>query len=257
MDSKSLTIAISTYSTRVIDIGSFILPQNARVNYMIIHQGHSNIDVSSIDFLARSDVSYFPVDSVGVAASRNFALDRSDSDFLYFCDDDVILDFNLPDILFSAFEQFSAPILTFNVKVHNGGLKKSFPTKACSRSFLNILNVGTIEMAVRLPILNSRFPEDMGAGSSLPVGDEAVFLASCLRSGYKITHIPITIVSHPPVSSGANNSLIFFRARGVTIRRVFGLYLGFFVVPIYAFKHFKKFNKFDCLFEYIKGFFKA
>ncbi len=74
-----------------------------------------------------------------------------------------------------------------------------------------------MEISVRASAVGSRrFPEDLGAGSALPVGDEAVFLAQFIDAGKKIQHVSAVVCSHPDESSGATAELAFNEARGVT-----------------------------------------
>ena len=119
--------------------------------------------------------------------------------------------------------------------------------------------MGTVQISIKMNLLGkNRFCEYMGAGSSIPIGDEAVFLSDILRSGEKITHNELYICSHPHESSGAGKHLMMSYARGLTIRKVYGVILGgavlipFFFLRLrlfnYSFKHFR---------HYLLGFFKA
>ncbi|WP_230845152.1 hypothetical protein, partial [Vibrio harveyi] len=106
-------------------------------------------------------------------------------------------------------------------------------------------------------IKNVRFCEYMGAGSEIPIGDEAIFLSD-IMTNYTISHADVNICYHPHESSGSCKESKFSYARGMTIRKVFGFYYGsLIVIPFFIFRA-KLFRYSPKQFiDYIKGFLKV
>lgn len=235
----TLDILISTYSNRIENIKNILLPENEAVRYLIGHQGY--FDISCDVLHKRKDVFYYSLESSGVTKSRNALLDRSDADIVYFCDDDVVLESNLYNLLISYHRQYSEQILTFKVKNEYGENRKSYSKNSKKLNRLNILSVGTIEISMKNNTVKGKFQEDMGAGSFYPVGDEAVFLSCFLSKDQGVRYVPEFICMHPDESSGliVNDSSII--ARGVTLKRVYG-WLSYFVGIAFLLKNAQLFN---------------
>lgn len=223
-----LSIAISTYNDRISQAISLAVELEPIGSVFIFHQVTEEVEYPPIP----DSVRYVRLRSKGVAKSRNAALACVESRYLWFLDDDVTVDVERAKSF--ALRFLNGPpypdILTIGILDEMGRPRKNFPTKAVEHNMLSILSVGTIEIIVNREKVKSRsciFPEDMGAGSKLPVSDEPVFLAQCLKNGLKIEFIPEYFVSHPAESSGGQftNSLAS-RSRGVAFRRIYGLMLG-------------------------------
>lgn len=260
-----VSILISTYGDRVNDLMSVILPFDERVRYFVAHQGCTHD--SDISFLTkRNDVEYFKLNSIGVTKSRNFLLQQATlqecGDIFYFCDDDVRLNPNLANILIESHHSNSSAVITFAIEDETGKVRKKFPSVDCvvERNRFNILSVGTIEISLkRAFVQNIFFPEDMGAGSKIPIGDEAVFLSKVLDNNLKISFVPKVIASHPSDSSGVSVSESTIYSRGVTIRNVFKWYGFFLLFPFFLsrIKLFKssKYSLVSSFWIFTKGYF--
>lgn len=260
-----VSILISTYGDRVSNLTNVILPFDERVRYFVAHQGCTpDCDISF--FSQRNDVKYFKLSSVGVTKSRNFLLQQAAleecGDVFYFCDDDVTLNSKLPDILIDSHKSNSSAVITFAIEDESGKVRKKFPSVdgVIERNRFNILSVGTIEISLKRAYAHGLyFPENMGAGSKIPIGDEAVFLSKVLDNNLKISFIPQVIASHPSESSGVSVSKSTIYSRGVTIRNVFKWYGFFLLVPFFLlriklFKS-KKYSLVSSFLIFTKGFF--
>ncbi|MFB2674379.1 glycosyltransferase family 2 protein [Shewanella xiamenensis] len=233
---RTIDVLVSTFGDRVGNLKNVIKQPRPGVTYIIGHQG---ADIGTLDILTleREDVRYFPLDSVGVTKSRNFLLMKSESDICYFCDDDITLDSRFDEVLLNAHNNDSSEVITLKILDENGNpRKKELSTTVTQRNIFNILSVGTIEISLKRECLgNIRFCEFMGAGTSIPIGDEAVFLSDLLKNGHRISYHNIAIASHPIESSGAAPSFDTIFARGMTIRLVYGFFCGLPLALVFIF----------------------
>ena len=254
----NLDILISTFGSGVFNLENVILPFHPNVRYLVLHQAYKGFNLPQ-KLACREDVQYISSDAIGVTKSRNALLNSAKSDFVYFCDDDVLLKDNIYSTITDAFKTLGADIITFNVTNEYGALRKNYPSKVTNRWWFNILSVGTIEIAAKKESIKAvRFNELMGAGSGIPIGDEAVFLSDCLRSHLKISHCPLVVTSHPTVSSGACRGRDYVYARGYTIREVYGLFAGLIFLPVFFIARYKLFSDTFCGIKNLyAGFFKS
>ncbi|RPA63837.1 glycosyltransferase family 2 protein [Shewanella frigidimarina] len=249
---KTLDVLISTFGSRVQDISNLLLEPIEGVRYLVGHQCASNIDISKLNFLERRDVFYYALESTGVTKSRNYLLNKATSDIVYFCDDDIVLDVDCFKTIVESHSKNKSQVITFIVNDLDGNPRGRYPNSESNRSYANILSVGTIEISLKRECYESvRFSEDMGAGTDIPIGDEAVFLADCIRNDMKILFVPTVICSHPLESSGSSVSETSVFARGVAFRRVFG-WCGWFILLPFFLKRAKLFTIDDGM---IKSFF--
>lgn len=241
---QRITIAISTYNDRIQKAIKLALSIQDIARIMIIHQVSYDFDTPPIP----KGIDYFKLEGVGVAISRNFALDNAKSNYLWFLDDDVTVDAekarNFIFHLLQNPEKFD--VVTFGVLDESGSPRKNYPNKTKGHNLISILSVGTIEIiANRDRVIRSGcyFPMDMGAGSDLPLADEPVFLAKCIKSGLKVVFQPYYFVSHPYESSGGSfSSIRASRSRGVAFRRIYGPIAGLILLTAMLLKNLIKGN---------------
>lgn len=230
----SIDVLISTFGERIKSLEKVLKEPRHGVKYLIGHQASFDCGPPP-EFLNRSDVTYYDLDTLGVTKSRNWLLDKGTSDIFYFCDDDIILAANFDEILRNAHSKDNSEVITLRVNDEDGNSrKKILSTKECNRNWFSILSVGTIEISVKNnPTNNIRFCPYMGAGTKIPIGDEAVFLAEYLRVNKRISFHNVVIASHPLESSGASPTIDCIYARGVTLRKVYGFWWGCIMCPIF------------------------
>lgn len=227
MKENKLTILVSSYGYRLIDFLRKLPKKNEKIVYFIGHQNHQDIDIAKIKELMknREDIFYYPLNSVGVTKSRNYLLDQCDDGIIWFCDDDINFENGFADTILNSHAKDPSTVITFIVNDDLGMPRKLLlSNKITQRTKLSILSVGTIEITIKKNESKQiRFPEDMGAGTLIPIGDEAVFLSQFLEKKLIISFHPQVICSHPRESSGSVNSSLSNYSRGVTIRRVYKL----------------------------------
>lgn len=268
MNNKTLTVLISTYNERLVNLSQVINIQHPNVRYIVVHQvnGHENYtDIVSKITHERNDIQYIKSATSGVTKSRNIALELVNTDYGLFMDDDVKLVDDFYDIIINGF--LTAPessVITFQAAdIENGELLKNYLAHEQRHNKLSILKVGTIEVAFDVQAVKqsrASFPEYLGAGTALPACDEPVFLARVMNSGGLVTFVPKVIVYHPKLSSGkefvTENSLI---CRGVAFKDIFGKLVAVPMLTLFYLKNRKKFKlaKKSAFVALFKGYFKT
>lgn len=235
-----------------------LLPKSANgIRYIVLHQQFlgegDNHQVALLQ--QRSDVLYVPSKTKGLSVSRNLALSYATADLVVFADDDIRF---LPDAfqrISDAFVQLpQADILTFRYCVSPGLYRKHYPLSVKQRSLFSIFRVSSVEVVARRESLLSKqvkFDERFGLGTAMPVSEENIFLADCLKADLQVWFYPATIVAHPDETSGANwNSETSF-ARGALFKRVFGV-PGLPILLLFMFKHCRKFGKISHFFTALR-----
>lgn len=239
-----LDLLFSTYEDRIYDLISTLPEYKEGQRIIIVHQTMRSEGFDRVDkfFQQRSDITYVKQFSYGVTKSRNLAITLATSDYILFCDDDVVYTDKLVDIVVGALQNSVA--CTFRVASTEGGFTKKFSEYSKRHTRFSILSVGTIEIACRREFLvehSIKFPEDLGAGARYPCCDEPVFLSRIIDKGATVIYEPITICSHPAISSGMSlNTGVGLISRLIAFKYIFGRY---FYMPLFALFCIKNINK--------------
>ena len=180
---------------------------------------------------------------MGLAKSRNMAIESSLADICLISDDDLEYIDNLQDNILDAFrDNLYVDIITFCIKTPDGEDYKRYRDKPFLHTKKSIMSVSSVEIAFRRDSINSvnlRFDERFGLGSDFPTGEEIIFLSDALDRGLKILYLPIYVVRHPIESSGKNyDNQKLIEAKGAMFFRLFGS-LGYGVSGLFAFKKYK------------------
>jgi len=164
---------------------------------------------------------------LGVSRSRNLALERSRSDFIWFMDEDVIIKENAIMKVKQYMEKGAADIYTVRTmcgEINHPYKNYSNKTRLKRR---DIVSISTIEIiASRQYIIDSqvRFNASMGLGTKFPSCEENIFLLDLFDLGAEIQHIPEYVQNHPYVNraiSFSNPDILF--AKGVFCKRYNGV----------------------------------
>ena len=257
----TLDMLFSTFGTRIIELAKKLPVEKDNVTIIICHQTTLDLSAEVKELLdSRKDIKYFALNSQGVTKSRNFAINKANSDVLIFCDDDVTYPDDLYDIISNAYiDNDNQDFITFSYIKTGLGLHK-FGNKKYEHNFKTILNVGTIEVTCKRKKLDSVkgwFPEDMGAGSRYYLCDEPVFLSRLLKAGLVGCYIPEIIGEHPPESSGIEfvdvNSLV---SRLYCFVRIFGNIAGRLLYFVFIMKNFSRFKSVSLFCKSLVVFFR-
>ena len=176
---------------------------------------------------SRRDVSTEELRSTGVAKSRTRSIWLASGEYLVFADDDIVFsESGLEEAIKFLDENARLSLLLTQAQDPSGSLRKQYPKSRAKLSVWNSARAATYEMIIRVDAVRQFgvvFDERFGAGSANYLGDEYIFIADLLRAGGKAEFVPITIATHPEVSSGSGWGTDRDRiARARVFTRVFG-----------------------------------
>jgi len=226
--STKLTIGYSVLMERLQNINA--IPERPDWETVVVIQNPKKLSWKLGDFAAlknRSDLSVEELESTGVAKSRTRAIWLAKGEYLVFADDDIV--FN-EDGLSAAISYLDSnpklSLLLAQAGDPSGNLRKQYPKRQTKLGLRNSARAATYEMIIRVDAVRRFgvvFDENFGAGSENYLGDEYIFIADLLRAGGKGDFVPITIATHPEVSSGSGWGTDRDRiARARVLTRVFG-----------------------------------
>ena len=179
------------------------------------------------DALKGSNAVTDELKSLGVAKSRNRVIELSETDYLVFADDDIeFVDAGLREAIDYLDNNPQVALVLAQAASPTAGLRKPYPSKQERLTKLNSARAATYEMIIRVSAIKDlgiRFDESFGAGVENYLGDEYIFIADLISAGGKGVFLPITIATHPEVSSGSGWGTERDRkARAKVFTRVFG-----------------------------------
>lgn len=227
MSRPLLTIAFSTLPKRIERIRFPNAKEDREILVLV-----QNPAESSYAFTQKS-AKLIELRNVGVAKSRNAAIERASGKYLLFADDDISIDESGIEVALRYLEEHEdCSILLLRAVDENGTLRKNYFEKPTPIRLTNSARAATYEMLVRVDAIRAkdlRFDEQFGAGATNYLGDEYIFIADALRVGIKGIHLPITIAVHPKDSSGSRwGSDEDLAARSQVFKRVFRWRAPFF-----------------------------
>ncbi|QZN97074.1 glycosyltransferase family A protein [Symbiopectobacterium purcellii] len=222
MEIKSLEILISTLND-----GVFNIKLNKEYDVLIVHQitNGKMTDYESYynQNIASERVRYIQSNTIGLSKSRNIALKNSCGKYLWIMDDDVEVLDNLEDRIVECFESNHCDIVILNHFFSNQEIIDT-REKQFHHNKISAAGICSIDICMRREVNKSIFfDENFGLGTSLPSGEEYIFITDALDNGYKVYQSNILSSTHPEISSG----LDFFstsnkvRAKKAMFKRVF------------------------------------
>lgn len=220
-DQPLLTIAFSTMPDRV---KAIVFPER-RADREILVQVQNPKEISYV--VAEKSAKLIEMRSLGVAKSRNAAIERATGKYLLFADDDITFS---EEGIEKALEYLEShpdiSIILTQAKDDAGELRKDYFKEIKPLRLTNSARAATYEMMIRLDTIREkgiRFDENFGAGVPNYLGDEYIFISDAIRAGLKGVHFPIVLATHPVESSGSRwGSDQDLKARGSVFARVFG-----------------------------------
>lgn len=213
-----LQVLISTH--RSLDkAAAMTLPEVDGVNYLISCQSEP---LPIPPALQRPDVEVHFNGTKGLSNNRNAALDLATAPFVLIGDDDLAYHADGLRQAMQAFEANPGVDLFFFRFDGSGG--KKYPSVEADLSKDGYgYNPASVEIGLRMPT-PLRFNPDFGIGSPrFACGEEAILLVDARRKGLNIRFFPITICTHPDLSTGQRSATdpSVLRAEGAVIRRRF------------------------------------
>ena len=220
-----LTIGYSALSDRV----AGIRPPEGDFDLLLVVQNDRGLSWRDKlpDALKGSKAVTDELKSLGVAKSRNRVIELAETDYLVFADDDIeFVDAGLREAIDYLDSNPEVALVLAQAASPTAGLRKPYPSKQERLTKLNSARAATYEMIIRVSTIKDlgiRFDESFGAGVENYLGDEYIFIADLISAGGKGVFLPITIATHPEVSSGSGWGTERDRkARAKVFTRVFG-----------------------------------
>ena len=162
----------------------------------------------------------------GVGRSRNLALEKAQRPLVLFSDEDIVYTDGYADKIKKAFEEETADIIFFNVKVNEA--RRTYWTEKRKRVFaFNCGRYPAYAAAARLSSLKKAkvsFSLLFGGGAPYSNGEDSLFFTDCIRRGLKCVARPEVIgeeISRPSTWFTGYNEKFFFD-RGVLYHFLYG-----------------------------------
>ena len=235
--SSTITIAISTLAENLDKfINNFhFSPLDDADEVVIIIQGR----ILDEQLASLKKFTIINDDGVGISRSRNIALLNANCDYIWFVDDDIILNRDAILKVKKHISRYSADIFTVRMSViGTNSSYKIYPKKhRLVRS--DIISISSVEIiASKEFIIRSqiKFNEGIGLGTKYPSCEENIFLLDIFDIGGVFIHIPENVQRHPAI----NRKHLFLNAdvliaKGVFCRRYGGV-LGFLMMLFWFIK---------------------
>ena len=217
-----VTLGFSSLVARVSNIR--VPPEMADAEVLVITQDPKGPDrVAPIAAPDDSSWRTIALQSVGVAKSRNAAIDNASRRYLLFADDDISRQADGVVAAAAALAQSGAAVALARAIDETGALRKNYPDGTRDLKLTNSAKAATYEMLVDVEQVRAagvRFDERFGAGAPNYLGDEYIFIADCLRAGLRGLSVPYVVALHPTDSSGSRWSVDGdLSARGKALER--------------------------------------
>lgn len=195
-----LTIGISTVASYLPELLGKISDcpvfKSNDVDFLIVSQKESENKIVNLN----EKIKIIYSTSIGLSKSRNLVIENCHKDWLWFQDDDIVLNedsvFNLmlklecckDDIVLTKVGSLECPDKLYkSYKFHN------------NHSMLNMLKVSSIEIIVSVSFLKInaiKFNEDFGLGTSMPCCEENIFLLDCFHASGSFKYLDIVCCFH-------------------------------------------------------------
>ena len=213
---NDLEILIATKNRNNLDFLALMFPFKhfSKYNILVINQSNSTKLLSNFE-----TVRVINVNETGLSKSRNFAIKNASKKICLIADDDLIYFSNFDIGIIAAFNQNSdVSIITFNHQRENLNKPQNRSQKISNHTLKTIWNVSSIEIAFQVKDIeenNLNFDENFGLGSYFETAEEYLFLRDAIMIRLRALFYPLTIASHPLISSGENqgeDKILFARA---------------------------------------------
>lgn len=183
------------------------LPRLPGVRYVISWQKHGNTPVPAS--LMRDDISVFRLDTPGLSANRNNALQHCRGDIVLISDDDITYFPEALQEIKEIYNKYPAADLIMFRTLH--GDMSRFPDRPIwlTTRYPKGYYVSSIEITMRRSrCAGLRFCTELGLGAPrLHGGEDEIFVYSAIKRGLKCLYYPLTICSHPHESTGTGRTL--------------------------------------------------
>lgn len=187
----------------IIRVCNMDLPTVPGVEYLVMWQKHGDAPVPS-ELVSRKDVMVLRSERIGLSANRNDLLAAATAPLVLIADDDLRYTAkSLQEVM--AVTEANPDVDYFSFR-YSGPDAKFYPDHECSlcKPIRNFYQT-SFEVAMRRNERTAelRYREDFGIGAPyFGSGEEEMLLMSARRHGVNCRFFPITIVTHPGLSTG-------------------------------------------------------
>lgn len=216
----TLEVAICTLGADGISSVTRMLPSPGEgVSYLVSWQGADGLEVP-LPLAVRDDVRVIRCNGKGLSVNRNHALDHAAGDIVLIADDDLVYHEGAFDAIRQVFE--AHPDVDYASFRHDGPGVRIYP--AAETGLGRKLPKGFVQTSFEVALRRDsragrlRYHEEFGLGSGRYIcGEEELLLRRAIASGVKCWFFPITIVTHPDVSTGfrPEDRMAVNRVRGI------------------------------------------
>ncbi len=234
----TLDVLICTYGNEGINrVAKMDLPKVDGVKYLVSWQTNE-FNLLLPDELHRKDIRISTTNSKGLSVNRNHAIEKATGDICLIADDDLTY----------TGEQLQSVIDTFKTNIqldialfqHSGNNNKQYPDFEfeLNRKIPKGYYITSFEIAFRRKSIppSLRFDTRFGVGTSMPAGEETLFIHNAIKHGLKCRFYPITIVNHTNLSTGSRIPTPgVLQANGAVIAITYGTF-GILRLPIIAWR---------------------
>lgn len=212
MNRDSLDFLVPMFSSHFSNFSILVINQTNKEKELTSH--YSNVRV--INSLEK-----------GLSKSRNLAIKNAVRKILLIADDDIVYHQDFVSKIVNAYNQFpNAAVIKFCAVQSDGNLMKKYPF--CTQKNLDIfsiLDTSSIEISLNkriIDIVNIKFDENFGLGSSFEIGEEAAFLSDLKTKNEQIVFVPKVIVKHNELTSSNKKKIIEkYYNQGALFTRIF------------------------------------
>lgn len=176
----------------------------------------------------------------GLSLSRNIGIENSNSDFIWFLDDDIYLfNYSIDKIKDHLRKNPSFDLHTIRMECDDNTPYKKYSNKSQLGRF-DSLKISSVELIVSKKFIkeyNVRFNENLGLGSNYPSNEENIFYLDVYDTGGLVSHYPEFLIKHKYINRKAIHfkDEFILKAKGAFCRRYGGL-TGFLILGYYSLK---------------------
>jgi len=259
MTSKTLTLAFACLGERLPSLLESLTSINSQVRLSIIILVQKPLkDTENIANASPENIII--LNDIGLSKSRNAAIEHSNSNFIWFLDDDVLLTNNDIEAAFRVINESNADF--YRVKIGciewlDKTFKKYKPIKKPSK--LNLLQISSIEIIANLEFIKDKqlsFNENIGLGTPFQCNEENNFLIDAWEQGAKFQFIDEVLIRHTCIFEHrvlATNEI--FEIRGATASRYQAF--GILLMLRWCIRYLIKEKKLSFITSLFKGYFKG
>lgn len=254
----TLEVLICTYGNEGINrVAQMNLPKVEGVKYLVSWQTNE-FNLLLPDELHRKDIRISTTNSKGLSVNRNHSIEKATGDICLIADDDLKYTEEQLQLVIDTFEK--NPHIDIALFRHCGNSNKQYPNyefdlngKKPKGYYITSFEIAFLRKSIPSSL---RFDTHFGVGTSMPAGEESLFIHYAMKHGLNCRFYPSTIVYHNGLSTGSRTPTPgVLQANGAVIAATYGL-LGIFRLPIIAWRlsHQGKAKVFPAVQHLFKGY---